>query len=312
MTSRGRPDTLAGVTPVLVVVAVLGVSASGPLMAATAAPALAIAFWRNAAATALLAPVALRRSREEIRALSPRGRRLVVAAGVMLALHFATWVGSLKLTSVAAATALVTTQLVWVMGIDRLRGVRAPRTALVGAGLSILGVLVVSGVDLQVSREALAGDLLAIIGGLCAALYLTAGEEVRRELSTTAYTTLCYGVCSVALLGAVVVGGVPLAGFEARDWALIAGVTISAQLLGHSLFNHLLAVLSPALISLLLLLEVPLAALLAAVALGQSPPVGVYAGLVLVMAGLVVVTTGRRSGVSPASSGARADEVTGE
>lgn len=276
----------------LAAVAVLGVSASGPLMAAIHAPALAIAFWRNAAASVVLAPLAVGR-RTELAGLSWRGRVLVVFAGVMLAAHFATWVGSLKLTSVAAATALVTTQLVWVIGFDRLRGRAVPASAIGGAALAIVGVLVVSGVDITVSGRALAGDALAIAGGLFAALYLVAGNAVRRELSTTAYTSACYTVCAASLAVAALVSGVRLTGFETRDWLLIAAVTVCAQFLGHSLLNHLLAVMSPMVISLLLLLEVPLAALLAGAFLGQSPPLGVFAGLALIMAGLAVVTLRR-------------------
>ncbi|MEH3032921.1 MAG: DMT family transporter [Aeromicrobium erythreum] len=278
----------------LAVVAVLGVSASGPLMAATPAPALAIAFWRNAAATIVLAPVAAARSRAEYRSLDRRHLLLTLAAGVFLAGHFAAWVGSLQLTSVAAATALVTTQLVWVVLIDRWRGRPVAARVLLGCGISVAGVLVVSGVDLTVSARALAGDGLAVLGGLFAALYLSTGERVRTRLSTTGYTTLCYGTCAVVLLVASLAAGVDLVGLDARAWLLVGAVTVCAQLLGHSLLNHLLAVMSPLLISLLLLLEVPGAALLAAVALGQSPPAGVYAGLALVLAGLVVVVLGRR------------------
>ena len=73
------PDT-GPVNALLAAVAVLGVSASGPLMAATTAPALAIAFWRNAAALAVLAPVTLLRRRDELAALSARVRRLAVVA----------------------------------------------------------------------------------------------------------------------------------------------------------------------------------------------------------------------------------------
>ncbi|GAA1738125.1 DMT family transporter [Aeromicrobium alkaliterrae] len=283
------------VNALLAVVAICGVSASGPLMAATAAPALAIAFWRNAAASVVLAPITLVRRRDELKALSPRGRRLVVVAGLMLALHFATWVASLKLTSVAAATALVTTQLVWVMLIDRIRGASVPLQAGIGCALAIAGVLVVSGFDFTVSTRALVGDGLAVAGGLFAALYLVAGSAVRTELSTTAYTAVCYSVCSLALLVAAVVGGVPLTGFSAHDWMLIAGVTIAAQFLGHSILNHLLAVMSPMIVSLLLLLEVPLAALLAGVFLDQVPHAGVWVGLVLILAGLAFVVTRRSS-----------------
>ncbi|MFT4298550.1 MAG: DMT family transporter [Aeromicrobium sp.] len=280
-------------TVLWVVVGLCGVSASGPLMAASAAPSLAIAFWRNAAAAAVLAPLTLLRRRDELARLSPRGRCLAVVAGIMLALHFGTWVASLKLTSVAAATALVSTQLVWILLIDRLRGVSVPAQALLGSALAVAGVAVVSGCDFQVSTRALAGDGLAVAGGVFAALYLLAGSAVREEVSTTTYTAICYLVCAVALLAASAVGGVGLTGFGVRDWCLIAAVTVAAQFLGHSLFNHLLAVMSPTVVSLLLLMEVPCAALLAAAFLGQAPHLGIYPGLALILGGLVIVVTRR-------------------
>ena len=279
-------------------VALLGVSASGPLMAATAAPALVIAFWRNAAATAVLAPFAVRQ-RSALAGLRWADLRGTVFAGLMLAVHFAAWVGALKLTTVAAATALTCTQLVWVVAIDRLRGVRPGRAVVSGSVVAVLGVLVVSGVDFTVSSRALLGDLLAVVGGLGAALYLVAGESARRRLSTTLYTTTCYGACAATLAVACLATGASLVGYDARVWLLLAAVTVCAQLLGHSLFNHLLAVMSPTVISLVLLLEVPAAALLAAGFLGQAPPVGVYAGLLLVLAGLVVVVRSRRAAPEP-------------
>ncbi len=280
-------------TPLLAAVAVLGVSASGPLMAAAAAPAFAIAFWRNAAAAVLIAPVAAARSRAELADLGRRHWWVTVLAGVALAGHFATWVSALKLTSVAAATALVCAQIVWVVLYDRLRGVRLPLVVVLGLVLAVVGVLVVTGVDFTLSRRALAGDALAVAGGMFAAVYLVAGQSVRTRLSTTAYTAVCYGTCAVLLGVLCVLTGTELTGFSARTWLLIAAVTVSAQLFGHSLLNHLLAVMRPVVISLLLLLEVPLAALLAAVFLGQSPPWGVYVGLAMILVGLAVVTSRR-------------------
>jgi len=101
------------------------------------------------------------------------------------------------------------------------------------------------------------------------------------------------------LLAGALIGGVQLWGYDAESWLLIIAVTVVAQLLGHSVFNHLLAVMSPMLVSLVLLLEVPGAALLAAVFLGQVPPIGVYAGLVLILAGLVTVVV-RGGAIVPA------------
>lgn len=286
----------------LAAVAVLGVSASGPLMAGAAAPAFAIAFWRNAAATVLISPFALARSRGEIAGIGRRHGVAVVVAGAALAGHFATWVSALKLTSVASATALVCAQIVWVVLYDRLRGTRLAPAVLVGLGLALAGVLVVTGVDFALSRRALAGDALAVAGGIFAAVYLIVGQSVRTRLTTTGYTVTCYGVCAVLLLALCTVTGTELVGFSAKTWVLIAAVTVLAQLLGHSLLNHLLAVMSPTLISLLLLLEVPGAALLAGVFLGQSPPAGVYVGLAMILAGLAVVTTGRPESALPVES----------
>ena len=53
-----------GTDAVLLGIAVVAVSTSGPIIAATAAPALAIAFWRNALASGLLLPVLLATCRE--------------------------------------------------------------------------------------------------------------------------------------------------------------------------------------------------------------------------------------------------------
>ena len=163
-----------------------------------------------------------------------------------------------------------------------------------GLGLALAGVLVVSGVDLTVSTRALAGDGLAFAGGAFAAVYTIVGGRVRQTASTSTYTLICYTTSAVTLLVASLLGRVPITGFPLKGWLLILAVTLAAQLLGHSVFNHLLATLSPTLVSMALLLEVPGAALLAAVLLGQAPPLAVYGGLALICAGLAVVVSAPR------------------
>lgn len=283
----------------LALVAVLGVSASGPLMAGAQAPALAIGFWRNALGTLAITPVAVRTAPAQLRTLDRSGRRDIVFAGLMLAVHFATWISALKLTSVAAATAMVSMQLVFIVLIDRFHGTIPTREVLVGATLALGGVLVITGVDFAVSTRALTGDVLALAGGAAAALYLDAGSRVRRQVSTSSYTVACYGICAAALGVSALVAGVDLVGFSGRTWIAIVAVTVCAQLLGHSVLNHLLSVMSPGTISLLLLLEVPGAAILAGLFLDQTPPAGVYVGLALILAGLAVVVLRRPPDEAP-------------
>lgn len=290
--TRGLDGTHIG----LLAVGVVGVSLSGPLMAAaTAVPALAMSFWRTGLGALAMAPTGLTRHRRELVVLPRRALVRSCFAGAMLAAHFAAWTGSLKLTSVASATALVCLQAAWVVVLSRLAGVSASRGVWSGLLLALVGVLIVSGVDLSVSTRALAGDALAFAGGAFAAVYTIVGGRVREEASTATYGLLCYTTSALVLLVASLLWQVQLTGFPAKDWLLILAVTLAAQIGGHTVFNHLLATLSPTLVSMTLLLEVPGAAVLAAVLLGQAPPAAVYAGLVLICAGLAVVVSARRT-----------------
>lgn len=281
----------------LIVVALLAVSTSGPLIAAAAAvPALAIAFWRNALAGAVLLPWTLVRRREELRGLDRRERRLALLAGLMLALHFGTWIPALSYTSVASATALVATQPVWAAVIGTLRGERVERRVWLGIGVAILGALLLTGADLTVSREALLGDGLALLGGVFAAAYMTAGSEVRRSVSTTTYTTLCYSTTAVLLLVVCLVGRQALGGYDGRDWLKLLALTVGAQLLGHSLFNVVLRTVSPTVVSLSILFEIPGAALIAALFVaGQHVSLLALPAAALLVAGLaIVISSGER------------------
>ena len=295
----GAGDVLAlpgGRQAAMLVVVVASVSFSGPLMAATAAPALAIAFWRNAIGAAASAAGLLRRPRLARDLLQPARRRpvaIAAAAGVLLALHFGLWVPSLTMTTVASATALVCTQVVFAALIARAQGAVLPAAVWWGSGLAIAGVALITGVDVTLSARAAAGDLLALGGGAAAAGYLAIGAHARQALTTSAYTTVCYATASAVLLLACLVGGEPLAGYPADAWWRIVAVTVTAQLLGHSLMNALVATTSPTVLALVLLLEVPGAALIALVGLGQHPPLTAVPGLVLLLAGLLAVTRSR-------------------
>lgn len=282
ITRPSGPDTT------LMAIALLAVSTSGPLMAATAAPALAIAFWRNALGAGVMLPAALVTAGRELRGLPRRERRLALLAGLFLALHFATWIPALGYTSVASATALVATQPVWTALIVRAQGTAVGRRVWTGIGVAVAGGVLLTGADLEVSSRALGGDLLALAGGVFAALYMTTGAEVRRSVSTATYTSVCYSTAALLLLVACLAGRQPLTGYDAGTWGKLVAITVGAQLLGHSLFSIVLRTTSPTVVSLALLLEIPGAALIAAVFLGQRPPALALPAAALLVGGLAL------------------------
>jgi drug/metabolite transporter (DMT)-like permease len=290
-----------GVTVLLLALAVAGVSFSAPIVVAVTVPALAVAFWRNAFGAIASAPyVAWRRRAEWLELMRGDARRrwTALGAGVALAVHFGFWIPSLRLTSVAASTALVATTPVWIVALRRVLGERVPRGVVAGVVIAMAGMLLVTGVDAGRSGRALAGDLLALLGGICAAVYVSLGESVRRSVSTASYTLTAYATCALVLLLACLVSGQRIAGagYGPRTWGLLLVLTACAQLLGHTLFNRALAAAGATTVSLAILLEVPGAALVAWVWLGQRPPVLILPGAALVLAGIALVLLSRRDG----------------
>lgn len=278
------------------VLAVAAVSSSAPLVAFAAAPALAIAYWRNMLSIAVLGPLALIRRRSELRALTVGAARreglYCVLSGLALAAHFATWMPSVRLTTVAAAAALVATQPIWQGLIARWQGRRLPLPVWAGIALAVVGATLATGADFGVSGRAFAGDLLAVAGGMFAAVYTALGERARATTSTTTYTTICYGVCAAILLVVCLLGGVRLHGYDPGTWLAILGLVAGAQLLGHSMFNYALHRVSATTVSVLILLEAPGAALIAWAWLGQLPRTLALPGLALLLAGVAVVILG--------------------
>ena len=299
----------AWLSVVAVTVAVLAVSSSAPLIAFAAAPALAIAFWRNALATVALTPVAAGPRRSELRGLGRRDAAFCVLAGVALAVHFGTWMPSVQLGSVATAAALVATQPVWQGLIAAGQGRRPSTPGWIGIALAVAGAAWATGADVGLSQDAVLADALALAGGVAGAVYTALGERARAQLSTTTYTWICYGTCAVLLLIVCLAAGVPLVGYDVRTWAAILGIVVGAQLLGHSMFNYALRRVTATTVSVLVLLEVPGAALIAWAWLGQVPRPAAVPGLALLLAGVVVVIVGggRRTPGPPTAEASLAD-----
>jgi drug/metabolite transporter (DMT)-like permease len=284
----------------LVVVGVMGASLSAPIAAATAAPALAIGFWRNAfGAAATLPYVAARRRRRMLRGISRRSWAAALLAGVLLAVHFGTWLTSLRMTSVAAATALVCTTPIWIVAYDLLRGRTVRRAVLGGTVLAVAGGVAITGVDAAASTRALAGDGLAVLGAIAVAGYMAAGERARRDTTNAEYTLVAYVTCALALVPVILLAGDALAGYETRTWVELVVLTLSAQLLGHSALNAALPRVGATAVALALLFEVPGATLVAWVWPGQTPSAWVIPGTALMLAGLAVVV--RAGGGTPSA-----------
>lgn len=275
-------------------VALLGASFAPPLMAAIAAPALAIAFWRNVMALPVAVPMALWQHRSDRRPVTARTTLMIVFAASMLGTHFTLMASALDRTTVASAATLVCSQSIWAALFASVLGHRLTRVAWIGTGIAFAGVVVVTGADADLARESIAGNALALLAGAAGGAYMVAGGVVRRTVSTSAYTALCYGCCALLLAVALAVAGQPFVGYPLSAWVQLAALTVVAQLVGHSLFNFVMRSLAASFVSLAQLLTVPLAMVIAAFLLGEVPRLAVLPGAAMMMTGIAVVLTVHR------------------
>ena len=263
----------------LLAVGIIGIGTSGPIIAKSLIPVPSLIFLRNLIGGLLMLPFAI--SRREWKSKT----QLITIywsalAGMILAAHFLCFFWSMRLTSVATGTALTATQPIFAALFIKFKGGHIPKRSIGGMLIAFFSVLVITGVDLNLSIRSFQGDLLAIIGGALGASYMLIGSKVQKDISTSTFTTVCYLVCSLSVLPVVVLTGSPLSGFTTYDWLLLIALIIGAQLLGHTLFNLSLKRVSPVVVSLIVFFEVPVSAILALIWLGQQPPAGTIPGII--------------------------------
>lgn len=258
---------------------------------AEGAPPLSIAAWRLIFASAVMLPYAWATHRDEIRSLSRQELGLMLASGVFLALHFATWISSLAYTSVASSVVLVSMGPLFVgLGSWLFLRERPGIPLIVGIVMAAVGSVVISGSDLGKGQDQLLGDLLALTGAVMVAGYLMIGRKVRARRSLVTYIALVYGAAMVTLLTMVLVAGQPMLGFSpaAYGWMLTLGLV--PQLVGHSTLNWGLRHLSATYVSIVTLAEPLSAGLLAYIILGEAVSWSTAAGGVLILAGIYIAS----------------------
>jgi drug/metabolite transporter (DMT)-like permease len=279
-------------------VGVLAVSWAAIFVRLADAPPLAIAAWRLCLAGLIVFPYAWLRHRAELLGAPVRTRRFLLGSGVALALHFGTWISSLKLTSVASSVALVTTTPVWVAILSAvLLKERARAMTLVAMAIAIAGSLLIAGADFGLDAAALQGDALALLGAIFGAIYLTIGRHARNTLGLVPYIGVVYPIAGLCLLAAGAISGGPMVAFPAQTWLLFAALALIPQLLGHSLFNWSLKHTSAGLVAIAILGEPVFSTLLAIPILGETPgwTRAIGAAVVLSGVGLAAWSESRRA-----------------
>jgi drug/metabolite transporter (DMT)-like permease len=253
-----------------VILGVTAVSFAAIFIRLCQAPPLAVAFYRMALAAVVLLPfVAGRRGWLQLTGLTrPLMRQALLASSMIL----------------------VSTQSIFAVLLSHFAiKERVSRMVLAAVSIALLGSVIIGGGDLQVGRQSLIGDLLALVGGFLAAAYMVTGRTVRRELPLLPYVFLVYSSAAVLLGIGCLVSGTQMWGYPGGTFLWMILLALVPTHLGHTMFNWALRYIPAYVISISLLGEPIGSTTLAYFIFGESPPVLTFVGGGLVLAGVYLV-----------------------
>jgi drug/metabolite transporter (DMT)-like permease len=293
--------------------ALLAISTSGPLVRASFADPLAIAVYRLGfslvvVAIALLATGTWR----ELRRIRLAELLIALGAGAMLALHYWSWNASIHLTTVAASVVLVNMHPPFVALLSTFWLREKPRPMQwVGIAIAMIGAGIVAASDAgglfagTGSSRALLGDGLALIGAVTVALYFVAGRRLRGGYSLWPYVAVVYGAAFVVLVAIAAARSVPLTGYPPRELFIFAALAAGPMLIGHTGMNYALRYL-PAYIVNLTVLGEPVGATIIAFlvpSIREVPAAATIIGGLVTLAGIGIAALRRGTRMGAAASG---------
>ena len=274
----------------LLVLAVACVSVGSIFVRLAHAPALAVAFNRIFLASLVVAPFAAPSLARAWPAIAGRHRAVLLASGLSLGLHFATWISSLSFTSVAASVLLVNTAPLFTLGFSWwLLAERASAAVLAAMGLALAGAGLIAAGDWQSGPASLIGDALALAGAVTMSLYHVIGRGLREALPLPAYILGVWSTAAATLAVLAAAARVPLFGYPLPTLGAFLALALVPTVLGHGLVNRSLRRIPAPTVGLFLLGEPLGASALAYAVFGEVPGPLTLAGGVLVLAALVVV-----------------------
>ena len=195
------------------------------------------------------------------------------------------------MTSVASSVVLVYTSPIWTAVISHffLKEELIPHQ-LYGILVAIVGVSIIAYSGKIVGSSAFEGNLLALLGGVMAGIYLSLGRILRRNKGTIAYSGSVYLTAAVILVFMSIIYERALTGYSLNMYILLLMIGIIPQLLGHTSFNWALKHSSAVSVSVLMLGEPVGATLLAALFLREIPSGGELFGGGILLIGIYLST----------------------
>lgn len=269
-------------------IAILCIASSSILHRFTSGHPVSVAGWRCALAALIL--FLWPATRKGLGTISRADFLRSALAAVLIALHFGTWIGSLRLLPVSVSILLVNTHPVFVLLFRALGGQRPSQYEVAGVGLSLMGIVLMQDWTGSMPRSFLAGSFLAIAGAATLAGYLVAGDSVRQRVRTPTYLFVVYTIAAFSLFASLIFAGYSVALPDLKEFSLYMAIAVIPTLGGHGLFAYALGHVRSVVVAMAFLAEPILATLLAIPIFQEIPGPRIVLGGALILSGLALVT----------------------
>ena len=250
-------------------------------------PAVTIAFWRMAIASAILWGIT---GYKQQTGLSPVNRNRVIVAGIFLGLHFACFFGALKHTSIANATVLSTMAPVFTAIIERFALGRIwSKTILFGLIAAIGGAIIIQGGHFDLGNTNTTGNLLGLGASVFIAGVLLLTEQIRKDTAALVFSRSLYLVGALTMLLMIGFTGQSLLPVAKADFLWLILLGIIPTVFGHTSFYYAVKFVSPTVVAAVPLGEPIVASTLGWYLLRENVPGLTIVGGVLTLTGLFLI-----------------------
>lgn len=257
------------------------------------APALVISAYRMLFTSMMLLIPVYVKSKDELKNLNKNNFILCVISGVFLALHYAAWIQSIKMTTIANSTILVSCSPIFVAAVNYLLfKEKFNKKMLLGIIMSLAGTIIIAmGSSKETKSGMTVGNILAFSGAVFVAVYLIIGGIVRKNLSAFAYVFIVYSVSAIVLFIMCILTNTPIYPYPLKEFILFFLLGFFSSILGHTVYNYLMKYYSSTLISVSTLAEPIFASILAIPLLNEFPSAYSIIGGIIIISGIYYYLT---------------------
>ena len=293
-TKSGSPSRVKDI--LILAAGVCAASTSVLFIKASSVPPVLLASYRMLAAAVILFPLFVSSVRRNGIRIDTKLLAKTLPAGIVLSLHFITWIIGSRLTLAANATLIVDMIPVampftlYFLSRERITGRETAATFIALAGVAFLLIS-----DLGLGN--MAGNALCFVSMLLYSLYLVLAKRNNDYPAVWIYVVPVYLIGGLVCLGIGSLFDAPFIGYRPEEWLYVAGLTVIPTVFGHTALNYSMGRLRGQVVAITSLGEFVFVAPLAYLLFGEVPSVFFIpaSALILIAAVTSLGTFGRRT-----------------